>query len=182
MRRSKSDIDEAIIGYYKVGWSYRKLQRKFHKSPNYLSELLQGIEVVCAACGKPKGKVKFHAHHPDRVNFPDYTIPLCPSCHPREEAKLRREKEQSKQSQSPILVNPSSPHVNLESEPPEKPALSLPPGPLSPTGKKLALGVVTAGILDAVIPTWKSDIVETFKNGNQRYKEKKRRWREKSNL
>ena len=97
MRLSKDDKDGKIVELYKMGHSFRQLQKKYHKSPNYIAKLVQGIEVRCAACGKPKGKVRFHAHHPDRVNQPDYTIPLCPSCHPKEEAKLRRDRDNKSQ-------------------------------------------------------------------------------------
>jgi len=93
MRLSEKDKDARIVELYKAGWSFRQLQKRYHRSPNYIAMLVKGIEVTCAACGKTKGKVRFHAHHPDRLNRPDYTIPLCPSCHAKEEAKLRREKK-----------------------------------------------------------------------------------------
>ena len=93
MRLTKGYKDEKIVELYKSGWSYRQIQKHYHQSPNYVAKLVKGIEVTCTACGKPKGKVRFHAHHPDRLNCPNYTIPLCPSCHAKEEAKLRREKE-----------------------------------------------------------------------------------------
>ena len=93
MRLSREDKDARIVELYKSGWSFRQLQKRYHVSPNYIASLVCGIEVTCTTCGKPKGKVRCHAHHPDRLNRPDYTIPLCPSCHAKEEAKLRREKE-----------------------------------------------------------------------------------------
>ena len=68
MRLSKDDKDENIVELYKMGYSFRQLQKKYHKSPNYIAKLVKGIEVRCAACGKPKGKVRFHAHQPGRVN------------------------------------------------------------------------------------------------------------------
>jgi hypothetical protein len=71
MRLSKEDIDAKIIKLYKCGWSFRQLQKRYHKSPNYIANLVKGIEVKCSACGQPKGKVHFHAYHPDRVNRPD---------------------------------------------------------------------------------------------------------------
>ncbi len=114
MRLSEKDKDVRIVELYKAGWSYKQLQKRYHRSPNYIARLVHGIEVTCTACGKPKGKVRFHTHHPDRLNRPDYTIPLCPSCHAKEEARLRREKE--KQSQSPL--NPIVPTTeNMASKP-----------------------------------------------------------------
>ena len=107
MRLSKEDIDAKIVELYKSGWSFRQLQKRYHKSPNYVAKLVKGIEVVCMGCGKPKSKVRFHAHHPDRINQPDYTIPLCPSCHAIEEARLRREKESKP---------PSSPSTNRSAQ------------------------------------------------------------------
>ncbi|MEM2619445.1 MAG: hypothetical protein QW356_08245 [Candidatus Hadarchaeales archaeon] len=39
-----------------------------------------------------KSKKRFHAHHPNRKLFPDYTIPLCPSCHGRVTAEEKKAK------------------------------------------------------------------------------------------
>lgn len=148
MRLSREDKDARIVEQYKGGWSYRQLQKRYHLSPNHIARLVQGIEVKCAACGKPKGKVRFHAHHPDRVNRPDYTVPLCPSCHAKEDAKLRREK--GNQSRSPLSsVLPAT--ENLSSKP-ENTDLSFPPEPLSPTQRKLLTSLVIAWILEKLLP------------------------------
>ena len=136
MRLSKEDIDTKIVELYKSGWSFRQLQKRYHKSPNYIAKLVKGIEVVCMACGKPKGKVRFHAHHPDRVNRPDYTIPLCPSCHAKEEARLRQERE----NPSPALLSQTSTALLRTEKVNSKPnmaSLSFPTGPLSPTGRRV---------------------------------------------
>ena len=148
MRLSKEDTDAKIVELYKSGWSFRQLQKRYHKSPNYVAKLVKGIEVTCSACGKPKGKVRFHAHHPDRINRPDYTIPLCPSCHAKEEAKLRREKEN--QSQSPL--NPIMPTTENMASKPRTASLSFPPRPLSLTGKKVLKGSGIALIVEALWP------------------------------
>ena len=79
MRLSKEAKDARILASYRSGCSFRQLQKDYHKSPNYIAMLVKGIEVTCTICGRTKGKVRFHAHHPDRINYPDYTIPLCPS-------------------------------------------------------------------------------------------------------
>jgi len=142
MRLSEEDKDARIIELYKTGWSFRQLQKRYHKSPNYIAKLVKGKEVTCTACGKPKGKVRFHAHHPDRLNHPDYTIPYCPSCHAKEEAKLRQEREEKSQS---LLSSVLPATENLASKP-SNTSLSVPLGPLSPTDKKglTCLGIVLA--------------------------------------
>ena len=63
MRLNKVDKDARIVELYKRGWSFKQLQNRYHRSPNYIAQLVKGIEVTCTACGKPKGKVRFHAHH-----------------------------------------------------------------------------------------------------------------------
>ncbi len=126
MRLSDKEKDERIIELYKAGHSYRQIQKRYHRSPNYVARLVKRIKITCSACGKPKGKVRFHAHHPDRINLPDYTIPLCPSCHPKEEAKLRSEKETP--SQSPLGPKVLAPENN--SSEPETNDLYYPPEPL----------------------------------------------------
>ena len=148
MRLSGVDKDAKIVELYKSGWSFRQLQKRYHKSPNYVAKLVKGIEVACTSCGKPKGKVRFHAHHPDRVNFPHNTIPLCPSCHAKEEAKLRREKENK--SQSPR--NPIMPTTDNLASKPRTAALSFPPRPLSSTEKKVIIGVGIAMLVEALSP------------------------------
>jgi len=148
MRLSEKDKDARIVELYKAGWSFRQLQKRYHRSPNYIAMLVKGIEVTCAACGKTKGKVRFHAHHPDRLNRPDYTIPLCPSCHAKEEAKLRREKENYSQSH----LNPIVPMAENIASKPRTAALSFPPRPLSPTQKKVLTGLVIALAIEALFP------------------------------
>ncbi len=148
MRLSRKDKDAMIVELYKSGWSFRQLQKRYHLSPNYVSKLVQGIEVTCTACGKPKGKVRFHAHHPDRLNRPDYTIPLCPSCHAKEEAKLRREKEN--QPRSPLdSLSPTTGNITSK---PTNTSLSVPLGPLSPTGKKVLKGLGATLAIEALPP------------------------------
>ena len=148
MRLSKKDIDAKIIELYKSGWSFRQLQKRYHKSPNYIAKLVKGIEVKCSACGKPKGKVRFHAHHPDRINRPDYTIPLCPSCHTKEEAKLRREKEEK--SQAPL--SEALPATENKASKPSSAPLTFLPGPLSPTERKVVTGVDIFLVIEALFP------------------------------
>jgi len=153
MRLSKEDIDAKIVELYKSGWSFRQLQKRYHKSPNYIATLVQGIEVTCNACGEPKGKVRFHAHHPDRLNRPDYTIPLCPSCHATEEARLRRDKQS--QSQTPAADTPQL--INRESHP--STALpAYPPRPLSKTEKKVIAGSLITLVALEALPNLLDDI------------------------
>ena len=121
MKLSRVEQDTRIVELYKSGWSFRQLQKRYRRSPNYITRLVQGIEVTCTTCGKSKGKVRFHAYYPDRFNRPDYTVPLCPSCHAKEEAKLRRQKEN--RSQYPL-------------------------GAALPTTENIASNLSTASILD----------------------------------
>jgi hypothetical protein len=148
MRLSKEDVDAKIVELYKSGWSYRAIQKRYHISPNYISDLVRGTEVTCTICGKPKGKVRFHAHHPDRLNHPDYTIPLCPSCHAKEEARLRREKE----SQSQSISSTALPIIGNTASKPNTASLSFPIAPLSPTKRKVAIGLGIALVTEALSP------------------------------
>ena len=151
MRLSGEDKDAKIMELYKNGWSFRQLQKRYHRSPNYIARLVQGIEVTCTACGKPKGKVRFHSHHPDRINRPDYTIPFCPSCHAKEEAKLRREKENKPRSPLSTTSTASFTTENIVSKP-STPSLSFPRGPLSSTEKKVIAGAGIAILAEALSP------------------------------
>jgi len=108
----------------------------------------QPRDAVGSSCGKPKGKVRFHSHHPDRINQPDYTIPLCPSCHAKEEAKLRLEK--GNQSQAPL--NPIVPATGNPASKPSNTSPSVPLGPLSPTGKKVLIGLGIASAVETLSP------------------------------
>lgn len=155
MRLSKEDKDAKIVELYESGWSFRQLQKRYRKSPNYIAKLVQGIKVTCTACGKPKGKVRFHAHHPDRINLPEYTIPYCPSCHATEEARLRRERDNKSQSLS--LINKTSTALikteNAVSKP-STPSLSFPRGPLSPKEKKILTGLGIALAVETFSPSF----------------------------
>lgn len=148
MRLSEEDKDTRIVELYKSGWSFRKLQKRYHRSPNYIARLVKGIEVTCSACGMPKGKVRFHAHHPDRLNRPNHTIPLCPSCHAKEEARLRQKKENKSQSPTSGALPITE---NIVSKP-SAASFSLPPGPLSPTLKKALIVAGAALALEALFP------------------------------
>jgi hypothetical protein len=148
MRISEKDKDEKIVELYKSGLTFRQLQKRYHKSPNSIAKLVKGIEVKCAVCGKPRGKVRFHAHHPDRVNRPDYTIPLCPSCRAKEEARLRREKESTLRPLSgAALIKTENTASNISTDIP-----ALLPRPLSPVGKKVATGLVAALVVEELFP------------------------------
>jgi len=148
MRLNRADKDARIVELYKSGWSFRQLQKRYHRSPNYITRLVQRIEVTCAACGKPKGKVRFHSHHPDRINRPDYTIPLCPSCHAKEEAKLRRQKENTSYSSVTTVL----PTIENIASKPNTASLSFPLVPLSPTKKKGLTGLCIALAVEALFP------------------------------
>lgn len=91
MRISEEEKKRKIVELYKSGSTYSYLQKRYHISSKSISKLVKGIEVKCAICGKLKGKTHFHAHHPDRDNRPNFTIPLCPSCHAKEEAEIRKQ-------------------------------------------------------------------------------------------
>jgi len=148
MKLSRVEQDTRIVELYKSGWSFRQLQKRYRRSPNYIARLVQGIKATCATCGKPKGKVRFHAHHPDRLNRPDYTIPLCPSCYAKEEAKLRRQKEN--RSQYPLgAALPTT--ENIASNP-STASLSSPRGPLSSTEKGVITGIGIAILVETLSP------------------------------
>ena len=152
MRLSRADKEAKIIELYKAGWGYRQLQKRYHISPRDIAHLVKGIEVECAICGKPKGKIRFHAHHPDRINQPNYTIPLCPSCHATEEARLRKEKQS--QSRTPAADTPQL--INRES-----PSTTLPaylPHNLSKTQKKVIAGILITEIVLKLFPNLLEDI------------------------
>ncbi len=174
MRLSRKKQDERIIKLYKNGRSYKTLQKRYHRSPNKIAELVRGMEVTCTACGKPKGKLHFHAHHPDRVNRPNYTVPLCPSCHAKEEARIRKEQ----QNQPETLATTPNSNLIPKHTPAILPTASL--VPLSPTVKKVAIGIATAAIVDTLFPTFFPKLITSFQNGNEYYQEKKRRWRNKN--
>ena len=152
MRLSRTDKDAKIVELYQSGWSYRQLQKHYHRSPNNIAQLVKGIEVVCSSCGKPKGKIRFASHHPDRVNHPHDTIPLCPSCHAKEEAKIRKKKETE-----PRVLAPSLPTV-LKKESSTQTTSTilprLPRQPLSKTGKV----VIGSLIIPALFPNLWNDI------------------------
>lgn len=148
MKLSRADKDARIVELYKNGWSFRQLQKRCHRSPNYIAKLVNGIEVTCTMCSKPKGKIRFHTYHPDRLNRPDYAILLCPSCYAKEEAKLRREKE----NQSPSPLNPIVPATqNLASDPGPTSILDY-LEPLSPREKKVLTGLGIALVIEAFYP------------------------------
>ena len=148
MKLNRVDKDARIVELYKRGWSFRQLQKHYHRSPNNIVQLVKGIEVVCSSCGKPKGKIRFASHHPDRVNHPHDTIPLCPSCHAKEEAKLKRQKENI--SQSPLSA--ALPTTGNLASKPNNASLSVPLGPLSPTGKKVLKGLGAALVIETLFP------------------------------
>lgn len=162
MRLNRVDKDARIVELYKRGWSFRQLQKRYHKSPNYITRLVRGIEVTCTACGKPKGKVRFHSHHPDRITRPAYTIPLCPSCHAKEEAKIRKEKETE-----PRVLAPSLPTILKKESSTQTASTTLPRLPLQPLSKtgKVVIGSV---VILALFPKLWNDI--------------QRHWREPKNL
>ena len=148
MKLSRADKDARIVELYKNGWSYRQLQKRYRRSPNYIARLVQEIKATCATCGKLKGKARFHAHHPDRLNRPDYTIPLCSSCHAKEEAKLRRQKENKSQSLLSVALTTTE---NTANEP-STASLSSLLGPLSSTEKGVITGIGIAILVETLSP------------------------------
>lgn len=152
MRLSREQKEAKIIELYKDGWSYRQLQKRYYVSPRDIAKLVEGIEVKCAICGKLKGKIRFASHHPDRVNYPHDTIPLCPSCHAKEEAKIRKEKETE-----PRVLAPSLPTILKKESFTQTTSTILPRLPLqllSKTGKV----VIGSLIIPALFPNLWNDI------------------------
>jgi len=130
MRLSKEQKEANILELYESGHTYSYLQKRYRISSRDISRIVKGVQVECFFCGKPKGKTRFHAHHPDRVNQPDYTIPACPSCHAREEARIRKERESQPERPATATPEPTN-RVNC----PTTIFPTLPPQPLSRTEK-----------------------------------------------
>ena len=130
MRLSKEQKENNILELYRSGHTYSYLQKRYRISSRDISRIVKGVQVECFFCGKPKGKTRFHAHHPDRVNQPDYTIPACPSCHAREEARIRKERESQLGTPTTARPEPTN-RVNC----PTTIFPTLPPQPLLRTEK-----------------------------------------------
>ena len=148
MRLSKEQKENNILELYRSGHTYSYLQKRYRISSRDISRIVKGVQVGCFFCGKPKGKTRFHAHHPDRVNQPDHTIPACPSCHAREEARLRREKENQPR---PLLCLPPPATGDIASKPINT-SLSAPLGPLSPRGEKVLKGIGVGLVIEVLFP------------------------------
>ncbi len=148
MRLSKEQKENNILELYRSGHTYSYLQKRYRISSRDISRIVKGAQVGCCFCGKPKGKTRFHAHHPDRVNQPDYTIPACPSCHAKEEARLRREKENQPR---PLLCLLPPTTGDIASKPINT-SLSAPLGPLSPKGEKVLKGIGVGLVIEALFP------------------------------
>ncbi len=95
--------------------------------------------------------MRFHAHHPDRIKLPDYTLPYCTSCHAKEEARLRREKENKLRSLLSTTSTPSLKTENVVSKA-NTASLSFPRGPLSSKEKKVIAGAGIVMALEAFSP------------------------------
>lgn len=153
MRLSKKDIDTKIVKLYKGGYSFRQLQKRYHKSPNYIAKLVKGIAATRTADSKPKDKDHSPHHNPDRINQPGCTIPLYSSCHVIEDAKLRREREYKTQLLSPL--NKTSTALikteNVVSEPSSL-SISFPRELLSPKEKKVLTVAGMALAVNALFP------------------------------
>lgn len=152
MRISEEGKKRKIVELYKSGSTYSYLQKRYHISSKSISKLVKGIEVKCAICGKLKGKTHFHAHHPDRDNRPNFTIPLCPSCHAKEEAKIRKEKETEPRALAPSLLTVSKKESSTQTI-----STTLPRPPLQPLSKtgKVVIGSL---IILALFPNLWNDI------------------------
>ncbi|MEM2619518.1 MAG: hypothetical protein QW356_08615 [Candidatus Hadarchaeales archaeon] len=57
-------------------------------------------------CGMPKGRKRFHAHHPNRRLLPDYTAPLCPSCHGKVTVEEKKAKTTGKNARLDFSPQP----------------------------------------------------------------------------
>ena len=105
MKISIEERNKKIIDLYKQGYSYRQIRKRFKVSPNTIRKLTKKIQVKCFSCGKIKGvREKFHQHHPDKINRPNYTVPICIKCHQKiTEQERRQKKTKIIQNPKPIL-------------------------------------------------------------------------------
>jgi len=96
MKISIKERNEKIIELYKQGYSYRQICKRYKVSPNTVRKLTEKIQVKCFSCGKIKGaREKFQQHHPDKINRPNYTVPVCVKCH----QKITKQEQRWKKSQ-----------------------------------------------------------------------------------
>lgn len=116
---SRAERNRRIEELYKKGYSYRQIQKRYRVSSKTISKLVKGTESKCQMCGMPRGRRRFHAHHPDRRLFPNYTVLLCPSCHARVTAEERRVKQASPPPSSTLPL----PQTVVRSPVPSTPSL-----------------------------------------------------------
>lgn len=78
-----------VIKAYKNRKTYVEIQKSYHVSPNFISKCVKGKDLskLCETCGETEG---LEEHHPDKKNYPAWTITLCGTCHNKVGEKERR--------------------------------------------------------------------------------------------
>ncbi|MEM4973444.1 MAG: hypothetical protein QXR87_07045 [Candidatus Hadarchaeales archaeon] len=103
---SRAERNRRIVELYSKGYSYRQIQKRYRVSSKTICKLVKGIEIKCLMCGMPKGRKRFHAHHPNRRLLPDYTAPLCPSCHGKVTVEEKKAKTTGKNARLDFSPQP----------------------------------------------------------------------------
>ena len=169
MRRRKEVMDKLrvkILEDRRAGLTYEQIQRKRGVSSRTIAKLVKGKDLkrFCQMCGETDPE-KLEQHHPDKENFPNYTVTLCASCHAKVTRKQMREKAKEKKNELMVWKNvpdsnPSFLVQRLINRPQESHTHTR---PLTPEEKKdlakvllYSLGGVATGkvLFDKNLPSW----------------------------
>ena len=90
-----------ILEDRKAGLTYEQIQRKRGVSSRTIAKLVKGKDLkrFCKMCGETDPE-KLEEHHPDKENFPNYTVTLCASCHAKVTRKQMREKAKKEEKRT----------------------------------------------------------------------------------
>ena len=99
MRRTEKEIRKLrlkIIELKRDGKTYEEIRRITSASPSTIAKILKNFNGrYCVKCGETNPEV-LEEHHPDKENYPDYTITLCANCHEqitREQLRQKNKKQ-----------------------------------------------------------------------------------------
>jgi len=169
MRRRKEVMDKLrvkILEDRRAGLTYEQIQRKRGVSSRTIAKLVKGKDLkrFCQMCGETDPE-KLEQHHPDKENFPNYTVTLCANCHAKVTRKQMREKAKEKKNELMVWKNVSDSNpsflVQRVINRPQPPNIHT--RPLTPEEKKnlekillYSLGGVATGkaLFDKNLPSW----------------------------